>query len=196
MTPSDKIVASLKNLDFIADSSVIPGAYLNNEYYFYDFQHVTSDLPYWWVNKAVDIPFVQPTGFVEVPVFAKKMSRYKKYDLQRIKIALKNRGSNITKIKDKVGDQKSLLGKFKFFLQEESLTWDFCLFSGSKMSDYLKLAKKISKSSSSNFHPFVLIGHSKEFLMPQVFENFIIKNKHQLNYHTLKETVEKINKMN
>src|SRR5690606_37381847 len=63
MTPSDKIIASLKNLGFVADSSVIPGAYLNNDYYYYDFQHVSSDLPYWSVNSSVDLPSVKDTGF-------------------------------------------------------------------------------------------------------------------------------------
>lgn len=194
MTPSDKVVASLINLGFIADSSVIPGAYLNNEFYFYDFQHISSEMPFWWINESVDLPVKTRTDFVEIPVFAKKMRRYKKYDLQRIKIALKNKGSNLTKIKDKVEDRKSLAAKFNFFLQEESLTWDFCLFSSKKMNNYLKLARKISAQSSSGFHPFVLIGHSKEFLLPQVFEDFIIKNKKELNYLTLKSAVERINK--
>ncbi|MEX2592077.1 MAG: hypothetical protein WD426_04830 [Anditalea sp.] len=195
ITPSEKIVRSLKNLGFIADSSVIPGAYLNNQYYYYDFEKLPIGSPYWWVDTSVDEPVSNPKNFLELPVFARKIKRYKKYDLQRVRIALKNRSANITKIKDKVEGNQSIVDKVKFFLEEECLTWDFCLFSEKKMNDYLKLAWKIAEETNHDFHPFILIGHSKEFLLPANLERFIRKNR-ELNYLTLKDAVSKINNFN
>lgn len=196
ITPSEAIIGSLKKLGFTADSSVIPGAYLDNDYYYYDFRAVSLEFPFWGVDTKVDVPLADSKEFVEVPVFAKTMSRYKKYDLQRMRIALKHKESNLTRIKDKVGNRTSLLDKAKFFMEKESLTWDFCLFSEGKMEDYFNMAWKIAERSKSDFHPFVLIGHSKGFLLPAVFERFIQKNKSKLNFLTLKETVEKIRNNN
>ncbi|MEX0884495.1 MAG: hypothetical protein WDZ72_13580 [Cyclobacteriaceae bacterium] len=193
ITPSEKIVEVLKELGFVADSSVIPGAFLDNEYYTYDFRNVSDKIPYWRVGEKVEDQHDQLTGqLFEFPIFSKKIKRYKKYDWQRIKIALKNKHSNITKIKDKVEGKTSLIEKFKFFLEDEYLTWDFCLFSTAKMNSFLKSAL-IARDASEHkeFSPFVLIGHSKEFLEAGHLERFLKKNVYRLNFMTLKQAVDK-----
>lgn len=192
ITPSDKIVNDLKSLGFVADSSVIPGAEIDNEYYTYDFKGVSAQIPYWGVEHKVEDQRRDANDFFEFPVFAKKIMRIKKYDTQRIKIALRNKGGNLTKIKDKVEGKKNLIQKLKFFMEDEYLNWDFCLFSESKLNSYLKYAHEIKKKSEYTFHPIVLIGHSKEFLFPENFEKFIKKNKCQVNFLSLRQALVKI----
>lgn len=192
ITPSEKIISVLKKLGFTIDSSVIPGAYHNDDYYYYDFRNISLDRPFWGVGKSVDTPLAEAGDFIEVPVFAKPMRRFKKYDLQRLRIALKHKESNLERMKGKVENKPGLMDKLRFFMEKESLTWDFCLFSQAKMKDYFNFARSIAEESKFGFHPFVLIGHSKGFLVPEVFEKFIIKNRTELNFLTLKKTAEKI----
>lgn len=192
ITPSEEIVKVLLKLGFVADSSVIPGAFIDNEYYRYDFRHLSRDSPYWVVKSAVEKPEDGEDGLIELPIFSQSMTRFKKYDRQRIRIALKNKRSNLDKIKDKVEGRSSVLGKIKFFLEKEHLTWDFCLFSKGKLQGYLKDARGIAAKGHYNFHPFVLIGHSKEFIHSETFEAFLRANKGSLSFLTLKEAVYRI----
>lgn len=192
ITPSEDIVKVLLKLGFEADSSVIPGAYIDNEYYSYDFSHLSLDKPYWMVKKAVEQQEKGNEELIELPIFSKSMVRFQKYDRQRIRVALQNKRSNIGKIKDKVEGRNSALGKIKFFLEKEHLTWDFCLFSKGKMQKFLKYAREIATNGNHPFHPFVLIGHSKEFIRPEAFENFVQSNEGSLGFITLKEAVHKI----
>ncbi|SHN02885.1 hypothetical protein SAMN04488057_105310 [Cyclobacterium lianum] len=192
LTPSDEIVKVLLKLGFIADSSVIPGAFIENEYYSYDFRHLSLDTPFWMVDRAVERPADTTKGLIEIPIFSKSITRYKKYDGQRIRIALKNKSSNMVKIKDKVEGRSSLWSKIGFFLEKEHLTWDFCLFSRGKMQQYLRYARSFSRKQPESFYPFVLIGHSKEFIYSNTFERFVEANRKNLQFLTLKDTVYKI----
>lgn len=189
LTPSEEVVKVLLKLGFIADSSVIPGAFIDNEYYSYDFRHLSLDVPYWMVDSAVERPVQTGPGLIEIPIFSKSITRYKKYDRQRIRVALRNKSSNMVKIKDKVEGRSSLWGKVKFFLEKEHLTWDFCLFSRGKMQQFLRYARGFAKRSVGRFHPFVLIGHSKEFIHSNTFEKFVEANKKGLQFLTLKDAV-------
>lgn len=194
--PSHRIIPVLRENGFIADSSVFAGAYEESERSHFDYRNISNDLPYWWVKDSVIQPATKPQDFLEIPVFAISMRRIRKYDLNRIKIALRNKKSNMEKFKGKVSKESGgVLQKVLYFLQKEAITWDYCLFSSRKMNRYLKVAKTMKAASQRKFHPFVLVGHSKEFILPETFEKFIQKNKQELNFLTLKEAVSKIQKL-
>ena len=191
--PSEQIIPILRRNGFVADSSVFPGAYERSELSNFDYRNISNSVPYWWIDNSVTEIADSSRDFLEVPVFAKKMTRIKKYDQNRIKIALKNKKSNLNKIKGKVSKEKQGISqKIRYFFEKEALTWDYCLFSGSKMNRYFKLAKSIKANSDHQFHPFVLVGHSKEFLLPDTFESFIKTHRSQLNFLTLHDAVKKI----
>lgn len=192
ITPSNNVVDALKNQGFAADSSVIPGAYMDSFYCSFDFRSADKQLPFWGVKERVEATPSPINGFIEIPIFAKKMRRFLKYDPQRLKIGWNNKSANAIKIKSKVQSRNSLKDKLSYFMEEEYVTWDFCLFSLRKMEKYLREARKISVKNDFDFHPFVLIGHSKEFLLPHTFENFLNKNISHLNFLTLKNIVERL----
>jgi hypothetical protein len=99
ITPSKEVFKCLKELDFIADSSVIPGAHIDNEFYTYDFTKVKQGIPYWNVDtEVVDQTDQSSSGIIEFPIFSKKMKRILKYDAQRVQVAMKNKQSNLNKI--------------------------------------------------------------------------------------------------
>lgn len=194
--PSHQIIPILRANGFIADSSVFPGSFQDSEFSYFDYRNIPNDLPYWWINGSVTHPTSNQKDFLEIPVFAEKIVRIRKYDKNRIKIAMKNKKSNLQKIQSKVGMQRSnILQKMLFFFEKEALTWDYCLFSNRKMNRYLKSAKKIEADSQQKFHPFVLVGHSKEFLLPGTLEKFIRKNIQEIDFSTLSEAVTKINQL-
>lgn len=191
ITPSQEIFDCLKDLGFKADSSVIPGATIDNEFYTYDFSNVKRGVPYWKVEHEVtDQSYKGDHYILEFPIFSKKLKRILKYDLQRVQIALKNKQSNINKIKDKVEGEKSFLTKVSYFLDDEFLTWDFCLFSLGKLNSFLKTAKAEKlKSGYRQFYPVVLIGHSKEFVLTDRLDKFVSKNRDGLNFLSIKDAV-------
>lgn len=191
--PSDQIIPILRRNGFIADSSVFPGAYEQGALSSFDYRNIPNHIPFWWIDNSVTEIADGSQDFVEVPVFAKKMIRMKKYDQNRIKIALRNKKSNLHKIKGKVAkENQSIFQKIGYFFEKEAVTWDYCLFSAGKMNHYLKLAERIEAHSDLPFHPFVLVGHSKEFLLPATFDSFIKKHASKLNFLTLQDAVKKI----
>jgi len=190
--PSQNVIEVLKRFNFIADSSVYPGGYANNQTSFFDYKNINNKVPYWYCdNRVVEKSTPGKSKIIEFPVFADYIKQYKKYNLNRIKIALKNINTNIDKIKNKVSS-KSFSDKIRYLFQIEALTWDFCLFSYKKMKSFLKTAKKIESMTDDVFHPFVLIGHSKEFLYPKNFEKFIKYTINDVEYLTINQAIEKI----
>lgn len=191
--PSDHIIPILRRNGFVADSSVFPGAYENNPLSNFDYRNISNNVPYWWIDNSVTEIAESAQDFLEIPVFAKTMVRIMKYDQNRIKIALENKKSSLNKIKGKVAkENQGIFQKMGYFFQKEALTWDYCLFSRGKMNQYFKLAERIKADSEWPFHPFVLVGHSKEFLLPTTFESFIKTHRSKLNFLTLQDTVEKV----
>jgi hypothetical protein len=185
VTPSIEITKVLKKLGFIADSSVIPGGYLDNEYFYYDFRNCSIDKPFWFTGQELHIQDPGQNGLIEFPVFALNKRRISKYDLQRIKVASNNKSTNLNKIKGKVGKESTFLGKIKYFFEKEMLCWDFCLFSSHKMNAYFTEAFRRRKNSKDSLYPIILLGHSKEFLHPKGFEAFIKYHLKNINFYTL-----------
>ena len=190
--PSQNIVEVIKNLGFVADSSVYPGGYANSQTSFFDYKNIDNKVPYWYSKHRVcEKSGPGKSTIIELPIFADYIRRYKKYNLTRIKIAMRNKNANIDKIRNKISS-KSFFDKVGYLFQTEALTWDFCLFSFNKMKSFLRTAKKIQSTGNNDFHPFVLIGHSKEFLYPRQFEKFIKGSIKDVEYLTMSQAIEKI----
>jgi hypothetical protein len=191
--PSHEIIPVLKTLGFVADSSVFYYGFANSDLSSFDYSNISHEMAIWEIDKSVTIQAAN-FKFIEIPIFAIKERRFKKYGIGRVKIALQNRYSSINKFKDKIG-KKNLLEKLKYFIDIEAITWDFCLFSYSKMKSYYRRARKIEKASNNAYHPFVLIGHSKEFLSPGSFERFLRFTDGKCKYQTLTDIVNTYNSL-
>ncbi len=195
--PSKDIIKILKKYHFKMDSSVYAGGYIKSELSNYDYSNIKNNIPYWFCsdNSVLDI-MNKKTELIELPIFAHTERRFIKYNLQRIKIALKNKKQSLETIQSKTAN-KTFLDKIKFLFEKEAITWDFCLFSKNKMNQYLNLATKINKHSKFNFHPFVLIGHPKGFYFEDALIFFIkkilIKNNQFINLTDTLKNIEKNN---
>jgi len=174
--PSAEICEAMRKTGFIADSSVIPGAYLDDGLSYYDFRASSVDQPFWIVNgdnlQNHSNEYIKGKSIIEIPVFSLPIKRIRKYDLQRMKNKLENRKHSIIQMRRKTGD-RNIFEKIKYYLEQEVVTWDFSLFSYGKMKKFYKKAVKINSESQYNFHPFVIIGHSKELSYTKVLERFL-----------------------
>ncbi|RUT77884.1 hypothetical protein [Ancylomarina longa] len=188
--PSDRLLKALKENSFLADSSVYYGGYANGKLSRYNYRHIPETKPYWFTEPDSLIRWNGfKSGFLELPIFAKKMKRIYKYDGIRIRSALKNKKNALEKFKNN-SNKKSKWQTIRFLMEEEAITWDFCLFSKSKMSRFLRAAQQVERNSESDFHPFVLVGHPKDFYYTNGIE--FLANREDLEFYTLTEMLKKI----
>jgi hypothetical protein len=191
--PSDRLLKVLKEHSFIADSSVYYGGKAEGSLARYDYSDVSELKAYWYAsNTSLLSANGMDSGFLELPIYARKMKRFLKYDAVRIRSAMQNKANSIEKFKNN-SVKKSKWETVQFLLKKEALIWDFCLFSKGKMRSFLKAANKLQKQSAYAFHPFVLVGHPKDFYYPDAI-NYLAKqaDKSNIEFITLSDLVAKI----
>ncbi|MPQ46333.1 hypothetical protein GCQ56_04865 [Marinifilum sp. N1E240] len=193
--PSERLLRVLKENDFIADSSVYYGGVANGALSRYNYSSVKDSLPYWYANGSLLSVNASKSDFLEVPVFAQKIRRFKKYDLVRVKSALHNKVHSIEKFKNN-SVRKSKFETLKQIFEKEAVTWDFCLFSKSKMKNFLKKARQVQAKSDYKFHPFVLVGHPKDFYYSDAIDYLIQQSKKKkIDFLTMSEMVNRIHQL-
>ncbi len=191
--PSDRLLKVLKEHSFIADSSVYYGGKAEGSLSKYDYSNVSEKKAYWYAsNTSLLSANAMGSGFLELPIYARKIKRILKYDAVRIRSAMQNRANSIEKFKNNSA-KKSKWETFQFLLKKEALTWDFCLFSKGKMRNFFNAANKLQAQSSCEFHPFILVGHPKDFYYPDAL-NYLAgqADKRNVEFLTLSELIAKI----
>jgi len=196
--PSEEICAAMRSTGMEADSSVVPGAIMDDGYSLFDYSGIPRTLPYWYVNSddlmEADARFMQDVSLIEMPVFTLPVTRLRKFDSQRIRVKMANMNYALQRLKQKTGT-KSYFDKIRYYLGRESVIWDFCLFSYGKMKQYYRGAERIVENSDYRFHPVVLVGHSKEFINAAPFGKFIrFASRSGSEFITISEVLEKARK--
>lgn len=192
--PSENVYNSMINLGFKFDSSIYPGGYEEGALSKYDYRNVDINKDFWWAsNKDLRIEDNARGEIIEIPVFALPISRWKRFfTREKIKsIILRHNNAISSNSKEKM-NSISTKGKFKYFIQKESFTWDVCVFSKSLHKMFFSYIenKLIDKRKS-----FVLIGHPKSLRDIKLFENFVsiaMKRNHDYKFITLSEYYESI----
>lgn len=191
--PSQPIVDVLEGLGFKMDSSVFSGGYDKNNETDIDFRRLKNNIPYWGINNGDVLSQKsmqdEHANMIEIPIFSSPMLRYKKYDLSRLSILLNNGNSAKKTLQGRMA-KRTFFQKVKFFFEHEHLTWDFCLFNINKTKKFIRLAQRI-QDQSNDYHPFVLIGHSKGFGSDKTLRYLLTSdenNKFVTLTHVLKKT--------
>ncbi len=194
--PSQEICHAMRSAGIIADSSIIPGARADDGYSFFDYGSIPSSVPYWFVNDddLMNLSDSHSSSYslVEFPIFAISLKRYKKFDYHRIRTKMKNAQYALMRLKQKT-DNKDFRSSIKYYLQGESVPWDFSLSSYWKMKDFYARAEEIAERSDFIPHPFVMIGHSKEFLRKNSLMKFLrYAGKRHVRFITMLEAVKSV----
>ncbi|MDX5479701.1 MAG: hypothetical protein LPJ98_14735, partial [Cyclobacteriaceae bacterium] len=157
---------------------VYPGGFEKGEYSNYDYKRTPLDKDYWFASiDDVSVPSAEDKQILEIPLFALPVKRWKKYNPIRIKSILINKKSAFETIKAKTA-KTSILKKIKYWFEEESITWDFCLFN-KKMN--IIFFNYIENNLKSKRKTFVLVGHPKNFSSKKTLEG-LITEAHRRNY--------------
>jgi len=192
--PSQEICQAMRAVGIVADSSIIPGAHADDGYSFFDYTDIPSSIPYWFVNDEdlMDFGdnFLRNDSLIEFPIFAMSMKRYKKFDYHRIRVKMKNAQYALRRLRQKT-DNKGFRDSLKYYLEGESVPWDFSLCSFWRMKNFYSRALEIEKESDNRPHPFIMIGHSKEFMNRNSLARFLkFARKHNVKHSTLTQVVE------
>lgn len=191
--PSERILNVLKKNSFQADSSVYYGGKVDSKLSKYDFSNASEEIPFWYTSRhSMLAANGYKSNFLELPIFARKIRRFQKYDAVRIRSAMQNKTNSVEKFKTSAG-KRSKWQTLLFLLEKEALTWDFCLFSKAKTRQFLKAAQRVELQSNYPFHPFVLVGHPKDFYFSDAI-NFLAKQaaKNKVDFFTLSEIVKNV----
>ena len=160
ITPSEKIVKILTELDFKIDSSVLPGDCKGGPHG-YDFTNSPKEY-YWYIeNYNVIMKSQNETGMIELPLATKRMVRLFKYDVKRILVNMRQKKHAIRRITANTSSN-SILKKILYFASYEYVNWDYCLFTIAKMKKYYNMYA--TDAIAVGQRPIVLVGHSKEFV--------------------------------
>lgn len=190
--PSERLLKILKENDFIADSSVYYGGKAEGKLSNYDYSMIKADVPFWFANGSLLSKQTKQNDFLELPVYAKTIRRITKYDSVRVRSALKNKANSIEKFKNNSA-KKSKWETIRYLFNKEAVTWDFCLFSKSKMRKFMRSAKQVAQKSGFSFHPFVLVGHPKDFYYPNAIDYLARKSKKKkIEFFTISEVISQI----
>ena len=184
--PSQNIVKAMTEAGLKIDTSIYPGGKESGMLSKYDYTTIPFDYGFWHTDNILERR--GEYNIVELPIVAFPIIRFSKYlSIERIKSLLQNRKSAKDTFAAKTnGNKKSQLNKFKFFLQKESQTWDFCLFS---IYLHKKFTKKISKQRNRNI--FVIVGHPKSFTNGTGFKYLLSKTAKKYKYSTITELYNK-----
>lgn len=182
--PSEKVYKAMKNLGLKIDSSVYPGGYEVGDLSQYDYRDADLEKDFWRVVPDNFAQLTLKSSVLEIPVFALKQKRFKKFNLERIKSAFQNRNSVIGAVKAKT-IHKSKIEKIKYFFEKEAFTWDFCLFDFRLHKVFFNY---IEKNLNRRQH-FVIIGHPKSFTSDKSFKKMIMyAQKEDFQFKTLSES--------
>ncbi|MEA3500606.1 MAG: hypothetical protein U9R41_06300 [Candidatus Marinimicrobia bacterium] len=193
--PSDEVVKGMKKNGFVSDSSVYAGGYIDSKLSNHDYRSIKVKVPYWYIedNNVLISGNKEKRSIIEFPIFAQPIRRIFKYDIQRLKVKLGNKKYALEQLNQKTV-RKSKIGKIRYLFEKEVITWDYSLFTFRKLKRFYKKAKKIEEDSEYDLHPFVLVGHSKEFFYSKAFVDFIeYVKKDNANFSNLVRFTNKLN---
>lgn len=182
--PSNEISKSMITNKLFIDSSVYPGGLENGEYSQYNYENVSIHLDYWFADpNDITKPSENQGSILEIPIFALKVKRWKKFNPVRIKSILINKKSALESIQAKTS-KSNLVDKIKYWFKEESITWDFCLFDR-KMHKFF--FNYIENNLLGKRNTFVLVGHPKNFNSKKELEKFIKIGLKKYSFITLEQ---------
>jgi len=192
--PSADVMRVMKEVGFIADSSVYKGGFINDDLYNIDFRDAHSELNPWMadpddINKVIGCDLVE--GIWELPIFTRTQRRITRINLHRIGLFL-NRKSNLklrpdncrgAPAKSSKSNRKLLLSPrrlFNFLIEPVAKQWDFCNLNAGEMWNFFNYFLREHYNLDKN-HTLVMIGHPKEFNNYKEFHSFLNKiSRHEL----------------
>lgn len=188
--PSNNIVNAMQVSGLKIDSSIYPGGKESGTLSNYDYSNIAPEKGFWQTGSELEKEGT--SGIYELPIVAFPIPRWKKFaSIERIKSLLKNKKSAkdsfIAKTSCNNEKKSSKFDKLKYFFQYEWQTWDYCLFSTSLHSYFLK---KIKEQTSREI--FTIVGHPKGYMSDSSFKYLLYKTNNHFNFKTITELYDEV----
>ena len=180
--PAQDVIRAMKEVGFLADSSVFKGGYIEQSPYEIDFRSAYSESSPWWVD-AEDINKAILDGhgsILELPIYALKRPEIKKLTIWKVLQWFRKRnarhppgckGHPASPLK-RGGNPKNPSDFFRSLVEPVATPWDFCSLTGHEMWSFLKTAVK-KHGIRDTYFPLIMIGHPKTFVNHKEFRKFL-----------------------
>lgn len=172
--PSAPILRAMRQCGLVLDSSVFPGGFSDTPLARHDFRTIRNTEPFWFVpgdDVLETASRLSKDTIIECPVFALTRRRLFKYGIQRLRVKWKNREYAVRQFRRRLDGGVS--ASLHYLFRREAVQWDFCLLGRRQLQKYFREATRIKKNSRRRYHPFLLIGHSKDFCYSSAFRSFV-----------------------
>jgi len=201
--PSQEIIAAMKTVGLVADSSVVKGALSRGRARF-DFSAAPRNFGYWWTSHRDVCEAGRPReNIVELPILAfpgrplSTLSVRKSLHYLRTRSRLgKARAATPASKHDapRIGSRDI----FRRFANGYPVKWDLCKLSGRELLRFYERAARHARTGTDGETriPLVMIGHTKDLFSCRHFEAFLRlaceKQAGRFQFATLQDTVERI----
>jgi hypothetical protein len=166
--PETEVLKSLANIGFTLDSSVVPGMRKNNEYVEIDYTDAEWDSDLWKVSTSVTRE--DPEGdLLELPIASQSIRGFRRLLQENIPQRILGHGHpEGCEGNSSSANQQSYL---KQLIARKTHAVDFCHYYANSLLNY------VNDQQNKGRKILNLIGHTKDFSMPDHFQKFLKKAK-------------------
>jgi len=177
--PSRELIAGMKKVGLVADSSVVRGMRQTDPVPT-DYRKAKSAVGYWWTDTD-DISQSGPVGeqIIEFPVYSALKPYICNFKWTKLRATLKRRqtekaDTNGHGMVEARQSTESLENVLKKLMSLHPMKYDFCKLSARDMIRGLRAARQADQSMGNGLGtPVVMLGHSKDFWNDRNLETFL-----------------------
>jgi len=207
--PSRHVIAAMKAVGLLMDSSVVEGLYVKSPLWCCDFRDAVSNYGYWWTSED-DVCRSGPEyeQILELPVYSKMQPYLTNLRWSKLRAELKRRKLESCypgTIKQASGIRSTY--KITHVLQKlasmHPIAVDFCKLNAQTMIKAVEeviLTDSHSDDETERTIPVVLIGHSKDFWNEEHLNSFLSTmrsfsvHKGGIKFSTFSDVAQKLNR--
>jgi len=208
--PSRHVIAAMKAVGLLIDSSVVQGLYVKSPRWCCDFRGAVSNYGYWWTSvNDVCRRGHEHEQILELPVYSRMQFYITNLRWSKLRAELK-RMKLESRYPDTIQQASGIRSTYKIsqilrkLASIHPVTLDFCKLDARTMVkavEQIILTNGQSEDKTGQSIPLVLIGHSKDFWNDEHLDNFLSKmqsfstHKGGIKFSTFSDVAQKLGKI-
>ena len=205
--PSRHVIAAMKAVGLLMDSSVVDGLYEKNPMWYCDFRDAVSNYGYWWTSEDdVCRSGSEYEQILELPVYSTRQLYLTNLRWSKLHAELKRRKLE-SRYRSTIRQAGGIRSTYKIteILQKlasmHPVTVDFCKMNARSMIKAVEeviLTNNHSNDETERIIPIVLIGHSKDFWNDKQLNDFLSameshsRSKGEIKFGTFSDVAEEL----
>jgi hypothetical protein len=177
LDPEPEYIKVLKEIGVKIDSSGFKGGMMSVDRHTFDYSGLFSNQGYWPTPENT-IQKKGNGGLMEIPIYSLNFDPFRKFMILN---RMRERMKSITYTASSGKKDLSTVLREMYFLFRSWIKWDMCKLNAKEMMMFLNKAK------DDGIVPLVMIGHTKDFVLPDEFNEFLKKASGSHEFMTFKE---------